>query len=396
MLGKSPLSSLCMPHPPDASGSLDLARFPCRSVCLGERFGRRLTAPRQRAHHRATSDKARCRGTFSRPSAAALGYGVDMDLSSGRSFEFQPRSVGELISDAIAQVRSLLRPLAFAALPFCVVELLFREGANVVNDRIRGLVVEPDQIPSVLVELATHTGASVSLLVGSILAAQLIASIATLASARARFGQRVSPATLIRSALRRAPAVFGTQLLWGGLFVAALVLPPALLGIPLTLLFDVWGLGIALILGALSSLLLAIVLGLRWALWLQVLVLEGRAGFRALSRSAELMRHRGGGYERNPKLRLSVLYIVYFMIASSLQSLFAMPILIQGFTQSPPFSSMSLWNLPIALVVPIAAFQVVTNAVVMPLSGVLGTLFYYDLRVRYEGLEGPGDEASVP
>ena len=50
-----------------------------------------------------------------------------------------------------------------------------------------------------------------------------------------------------------------------------------------------------------------------------------------------------------------------------------------------------LWALPLAF------FQVATNALVLPLNGVISTLFYYDLRVRYEGFDldvdadGPSD-----
>lgn len=312
------------------------------------------------------------------------------------SLALVPRGVGELLSDAAALLKRILRPVLVMALPFCVVELVFREGAHALLARVRG-TLGSDGIPS-LGELASALvplGGYFALVFASFLATQLLGAGAILASSGALFGQRLTPVELLVGGLKKAAPVMYTLLLWVLAIELASALPGALL---VGLIVVAPSTPVALVGAALWGawmLLVVIFLGLRWALWPQALVLEGLSGPRALARSTELMAARGGGFAQSPKFRLSVLMLVYLAVASALQSLFAMPTIIKGLTQTPPFSDLSLWSFPIAWIVPLAAVQVATNAIIMPFNGVVTTLFYFDLRVRYEGFDLGDDEEAV-
>lgn len=314
-----------------------------------------------------------------------------------------PRSIGELLSDAAALLRQRLAPIVVMALPFCVVELLCREGAQALFARALFLMgpngdMAPEQLPEIGGMMAGYSG----LLFASFAVTQLLGGSAVLASSGALFGQRLTPAQLILGGLKKAAAVLVTLLLWSAaLFALAIVLPGVVLGLlvagavalspPAAVVVGIIG----MLLWLAWMVLVIVVLALRWALWLQAVVLEGLSGPRALARSTELMAARGGGFAQSPKFRLSILLLVYMAVASTLQSLFAMPMLIQGVTQQPMFSDVSLWSMPLGWMIPLAALQVATNAILMPFSGVLSTLFYFDLRVRYEGFDlGDDDEAG--
>jgi hypothetical protein len=82
-------------------------------------------------------------------------------------------------------------------------------------------------------------------------------------------------------------------------------------------------------------------------------------------------------------------------VQTTVQQLFLLPSMLRGIGQTPPFSDVSLWSMALYWSLPLAVLQVLTNALVLPLSGVLSTLFYFDVRVRHEGFDlEVGDEAE--
>jgi hypothetical protein len=272
------------------------------------------------------------------------------------------------------------------ALPFCTVDLLLREGGGAVMDRARQGLGNLDASAALPV-LASLSGAlgliTAALLVSTLLSAGLIHLTAELWAGRA-------PTT--RGALaviaRRGPALAVTGVLFGVVILVAALVPSILLTATGALLGVVGAIGGG-VLGVAWALVAILVLSLRWLLYSQAVVLEDHAAFGALSRSTALMAARGVPFFDSPKVRLSLLLLVAFALSATLSSLFAGPRLVWALWTGwelqnglPPLLTMPLWA-----VVPLALVEVALQAVIAPLGAVLATLFYFDLRVRFEGLD---------
>jgi hypothetical protein len=103
-----------------------------------------------------------------------------------------------------------------------------------------------------------------------------------------------------------------------------------------------------------------------------------------------LTASRGLPFAETPRFRLSVLFLIALAISSVLQSLFVVPRLVVAVLTGWSFSDGAfpgLAQLPLWFAVPFGLIEVVTNAAVIPLSGLLLALFMFDLRVRYEAAE---------
>jgi hypothetical protein len=301
-----------------------------------------------------------------------------------------PRSIGEVLSDAAALLRRNLRAFVLVTLPFCAAELAAREaGMTLLGATLKEVAVagtNGDFDPAVLFGSRTLVGAAC--LLASLVTAQILGAGLVGLAARAFVGERAPPP---RSMFARGPAVLVTLLAW--LVGMAAGTTAAYLAPAAAALAELWI--IAIVAGLLAiavSVVAVVVLGLRWALWPQAVVLEGRAGPRALARSTALMASRGEPFFEGAKFRLSVLYLVYFGVASTLQSLFMIPrvavalaagTLMEG---PPPLST-----LPLVMLVPLAFLEVVTNSLVIPYASVMTTVFYYDARVRGEGFDVDDD-----
>lgn len=308
-----------------------------------------------------------------------------------------PKSIGELLTDGLALLRKTALPIALIAMPFCVLEL-------VVRDTIFGLLpvllegVTPETPIDEALALLGWLGLSVSALVLLLaFVTQTLSVAVTTRAAASLFGQALTPADVFRSVAGRGLGIAGTTLLWFVAIVAiGFVLPSAVLVAVVYLTASTLFAVLGGVLWLLWFVVVLIVLGLRWAVWPQVLALEGLTGRKALARSRALMGPEGVRFDQNPKFRLSLLLLIYFVVQSAVQQLFLLPTLLRGLDQSPPFSDMSLWSMGLLWAVPLAFGQVATNALVLPLNGVLSTLFYFDLRVRYEGFDLDDDVASPP
>jgi hypothetical protein len=198
----------------------------------------------------------------------------------------------------------------------------------------------------------------------------------------------------MRALTSRGAALIVTAILFT-LGILAVVIPPMMV----VVVGAVVGSNLALALGVIVALIIAVAgfifITLRWSLYTQTTVLEEKFALDALGRSSELMKGRGLPFLETPKFKLSVIFLVTIAIAGTLQSLFALPRLAIAMATGwsfadgmPPLSSMPLW-----FIFPFGLLEVCTNALVVPFSGTLLTLFYFDLRVRFEGLDADGERA---
>lgn len=312
----------------------------------------------------------------------------------------QPRSTGELLSDALSILRRHFKLLYSLALPFCAVDLIIREaGTSVLQTFKNQLTQDPGSIDlDTLVKTVAGAGAGFGLIFGSAILVQVLAvGLITLTSS-AWHGQTPSLADALRVvSLRAAPLVLTTLLFFAALLGLFVVITSVIVGAAVTgsMVLTV----IASIAGVAAAVLALVFLTLRWGVYTQAVVLEGRFGPSAFARSTELMAGRGVSLFESAKLRLSLLFLITFAMSGTLQSLFAVPRLIVAFATGwniadgmPPLASMPLW-----FIVPFGVMEVLTNALVVPFSSVLVTLFYFDLRVRFEGLDlEPSLSSSAP
>lgn len=297
-----------------------------------------------------------------------------------------PRSTGEILSDAVSLLRRHFRAFYVLALPFCTIDLLLREGGNAVMDAARRSLAggELDAVLPVLASLSGALGLILgAALVGTLLSVALIHMTSTVWS-----GAAPEPSRALQVMVRRGPALVVTMLLFMAALMVATV-APALLMTGAGMLLGTVG----VVLGGVTSmvwvLVIMLVLSLRWLLYPQAVVVEERVALGALSRSASLMLARGLPFFERPKVRLSLLLLVTFALSATLSSLFAGPRLVWGLASGwelqnglPPLLGMPVWAM-----VPLALTEVAMQAVLAPLGAVLATLFYYDLRVRFEGLD---------
>ena len=297
-----------------------------------------------------------------------------------------PRSTGEVLSDAVALLRRHFRAFYVLALPFCTVDLLLREGGNAVMDAARRQLTNLD-LESVLPVLASLSGA-MGLVFGSLIVGTLLSAGLVHMTAEVWAGRAPEPRGAARAMVRRGPTLVLTMLLFLAVIALAATLPALVVTLAGALLGPV-GVAVGAVLAAVWVLVTALVLSLRWLLYPQTAVIEERFAPAALSRSTALMAGRGVPFFESPKVRLSLLLLVTFALSATLSSLFAGPRLAWALATGwelknglPPLLGMPLWS-----VVPLALCEVALQAVIAPLGAVLATLFYFDLRVRFEGLD---------
>ena len=123
----------------------------------------------------------------------------------------------------------------------------------------------------------------------------------------------------------------------------------------------------------------------------QAVMLEGAGAVDALRRSWELMWHRTErGMFRNNIWRAGILLTIVFLISGAVVVLLQVPIWIavaivavrsEGAVFGPG------GTLPLWIQVPSQLLQTVGGALVMPVSVVAMILFYYDIRIRFEGYD---------
>lgn len=296
-----------------------------------------------------------------------------------------PKSLGELFSDATALMRAHLSTVFALSLPFVAVELLLREAASAFfHDVRRAIGPDPSKASEALAELGGALGIAVALLVASRIAVQMATAAATLFTRDALTGRVDPPLVVVRRALVFVPRVLVEEAIF--FFLLGVVVVAPAVGILVAPFFFESPLAFLLALPvALGWIVVTgISLFLRVLLAPQLIVVEGLAPIAALVRSSRLMRANGETMGERPKFRVSILLLVYWALASSIQGTFLIPVLVIGLMQGLSLTELPppLTAIPLAASIPLALVQVLANAVVLPLAGLLPTLFHADLLVR--------------
>ena len=304
-----------------------------------------------------------------------------------------PRSTGEVISDAVAGLRKRFGVVFAIAVPFCAVDLFLRETGSTfltqTTAKIDPLHVDVTALPQALPTFFAALGFFLASFF-----AQTLLSGAVAAVADDLCWRRVPS---VKGALRVLADRGAPLLITGVLFSIAV---SVVISVAATAPMVAAGIiGVALdapalvvvggVVGLIVALVVLIVLTLRWSLFIPCVVVENRSLFGALSRSAELTAARGLPFFETPKFRLSVLLLVGLALSGVLQSLFVAPRLILAVATGWTFTNYALPGLaemPVWFMVPFALLEVITNATVIPFTGLLTALFAFDLRVRYEGV----------
>jgi hypothetical protein len=351
------------------------------------------------------------------------------DLSVPQIFE--PRRTSELFSDAVDIMRKHLKVMVLIALPFCTVELLVREYATILmrslqtavqNEfttfaQIFSLLVGPfigaimllvfsRAIQQVLGGVLIHKTHQVSGAGRADLESTEFNPLAATKSVPESTSSRIqrspdsqhSVASTILEVKHLIPRLIITDMIFGSfLFLAILIVPIALLIVAAFLQNET----VIVLVGVFSLVYMVIaffVIWLRWALYSQAIVIEGKGPFASLRRSAQLMGPEGVSFLKSPKLRLSVLLLLYWGIAIPLQSVFFVPLSFLGTLAGQPwYDPPPLTDVSMAWAIPIAGVQIITSTFLFPIVAILFTHFYYEMRVRYEGwglIQSPGNSQS--
>jgi hypothetical protein len=320
-------------------------------------------------------------------------------MSSLSESQQLPQTTGEIITASVAVLRRRL-PLLFAlAVPICGLDLVVREFAMA---PMSGLSLKDLELARLL-ERAPRLGASMLMLLVSLALQQVLAGAVTAVADDDVAGRSSSVVDVLQRVTSRLPTLLGA----GALFITALLAVAALaVALPFGAALAITvGLGVDPLLPSLAAVVVAIVGGgvvllvlvLRWWLFGAVAILEEQHGpFGVLKRAAALSMARGLPFLETPRFRLSVLLLIALGLSSVLQTLFVGPRLVVAvITGWTPIDGAlpGLAQLPLYFAVPFGLVEVVTNAVVLPLSAVLVALFAVDLKLRYEPAALPTDHA---
>lgn len=304
----------------------------------------------------------------------------------------EPRTTGEVISDAVSVLRRSFPVIFSLAVPFCAVDLLLREVSQSFLVGLGPLLLKPEgPTRADVVGALPDLGIVIGFLAAAFATQQLLMGAVTVVGEQAFAGRPASAREALQRLARRGGPLILTSVTFMVVLFGAVMLSfavPAAAAVAMSVAGGVvWPAFVGLGLGLLGSLVVLLMLTLRWSLYGPAVVCEGRVLFGALSRSSVMTAPRGLPFADTPRFRLSVMLLIALGISSVLQSLFVVPRLVVAFVTGWSFSNGSLpglSHLPLWFAVPFGLIEVVTNAAVIPLSGLLLALFAFDLRVRYE------------
>jgi len=326
---------------------------------------------------------------MSSTSAAAIASGSP----SASSPLHEPRSTGEVISDAVHALRAHFGILFSIAVPFCAVDLVVREVANSMLFGLTAGLTTGNFGVDALVAAAPRGFASLGFFIASFWVQQLLTGAVTVVGEDSFMGRVPSVRTsLLRVLERGAPLILtGTVFLVmstiGVTVVGALPLAAAAAVSLATGIDPLIPIVAGLLVGVVLAVAAIIFVTLRFSLYAPLVVLEERSLFSALRRSQALTDGRGLPFLQTPRFRLSVMLLIALALSSVMQGLFVVPRLVVAVVTgwSPVDGALpGLAQLPLWFAVPFGLIEVLTNAVVMPLAALLVAFFVFDLRVRYE------------
>jgi hypothetical protein len=304
-----------------------------------------------------------------------------------------PKGVGEILSDSVALLRRHFKAFVLAALPICVLELMCREGAGALLSEFTRTVDpnNPEAVPD-FAAFTWHFVGYFALMTATFGTSALLYAVGVSGAVGSLFGQSFTPAQMLQAGLKKAVPILVSAFLFWALMMLALAIPGAAATAVIIAVPELWVAGAAVTVFGIYAVVITLFLFLRWFLYAHVVIVEGKWGPAALKRAAQLTSSHGLPFSQAPRLRLSLLLLVFFGASSAVQSLFAIPMLVHGLGQTPPMSDVSLWSMPLLMGVPVGILQVATNAILYPFSAIMTALFYFDLRVRFEGFDLDDDD----
>lgn len=317
----------------------------------------------------------------------------------------RPLTVGEMLDAALKLYKSQLKPLFLIVLVFELPNFLIGKAYE---SAMRTAAPPSALVPGVALGKALHT----FLVVGTVLAATIVTILFVSTLARSAVvaagdevwhGRPVVFTDAFRRLGRRLGAVLGTYVIFfllSSLAAFAGAVPGAaviLLGVRRGSLYIAFGGLFLALLGFLAGLL---VVFLRYCLIEMVVMLEGKGGPAALRRSARLMSGRvEPGVMGLVKVRASILLLVVFLLLLVPTLVVSGPQLILTSYYSPGPGVMDPLAVPFLMRLPLEVLQIGISSLVAPFGILAMLVFYFDLRVRREGLDlelraGAMDRAS--
>jgi hypothetical protein len=296
----------------------------------------------------------------------------------------RPITLGEIFDGAFQAIRTNPRTM----IGFSAVVLALTTVVSVVPQALllTGLadsaVLDPAGRPSAEDTLAFFGSMFTALLVPALLqflVLTVLNALLVVAVSDAVLGRKMAPGELWRRVRGRILAVLGLTLVT---VVAAVAVMLVLLvpGIAL-LAADQTAAGVGLVLlGVLASVVVLVLLWVRWAVAGPALLLEGQGVFGSLRRSWRLLR---GSFWR--ALGILLLTQIVVGVGSSIIGVpFSLFGTVLGSTSDNPYSSLPL-TLGQLLVSNVGT--VLAGAVFYPFASAVTALLYVDLRMRREGLD---------
>ena len=288
---------------------------------------------------------------------------------------FRPMAVAELVDGAVRLYRrNLLLIVAIGAIvqvPFAVLQFVgyVASGAGSRLDEINSILKQPSgTISAADTDLLRHDlAAYIAYLVLVYLVQYFVVQPLQLAPITSAVSERYlgRPASIggaYRATLRRLRPL-ATMLLLQAL---ALLVPIGLL-VALALAGGAAGAGIAVLLG-LAFVIVAVVVGVRWTLAAQVIVVEGTTGAGGLRRSWALLR---GAFWRTLGIR-----VLLSVLVGIVSAIVVVPVtLVEGGLSSTAQQAVN------------EVVSTLATVMVTPITLVALALLYYDMRIRREAFD---------
>jgi hypothetical protein len=138
-----------------------------------------------------------------------------------------------------------------------------------------------------------------------------------------------------------------------------------------------------------ASLAPVLIVFMRLMVTVPALALEGLSGWKAIVRSAALVRYDPGlGVLYWGEMRLSFLLLPLFIIELLILSLTSLPLTIHQFTELMRHGSTGqIAPPPDSIMILSQILTFLAGSLILPLYSIATTLFYYDIRIRREGFD---------
>ncbi len=316
----------------------------------------------------------------------------------------RPRTIGDILDATIRLYRR------YFLLYFCIVIIMqavvfivgqgFQIPFYLLNKEFQLAIAEGDfaaRLPELLPLAIPAAVGFVVLILVSMVAYQFTTGGLVVAVSDTFLGHPIRIADAYRAVLARFWSLIGAGLLSSLLSFAVLLAG----GVAFALCMiggELLGGGVLTLLGALvgagfvfAAFICTLYLFLSFLLAPQAVMLEDASAVEALRRSWELMWRRSErGLFRNNLFRAAIILLIVGLLKVAVVMLVQIPVIIVAVllaVQSDGGAVGAGGMMPLWLQVPSQLLQTTAGALVMPISIVALILFYYDIRIRFEGFD---------